>query len=373
MDKIYEKTRYDNIYRHTKNNNYIIRHNNTTISKINGKKIYDIKFAKDYKSKLDLNLEKNKGNSNSYLFKDLWIEYIKDCKETKKLSYSTLKKKHIIYNRYLKEFNGQKVNAIEKSDINYFINSLSATDKQKNEILKQMKAFINWCIIEKDIISKNPLISIKNIKVPKVEMKYWSIEEFSKFMDFMNTQNSDIAYRIRIFTLIELYLGDRVGETRALTWSSINEEHMTIRIAHSINYDTKSDDFLSSTKNHYSDRIVDVSPKLIEELRKYKEYLISQQINIKDIIFFNYNTNRPYSDVSLRKAFYKYSQLAEVPKIRLYDLRHTYVALMMSEGWKLYHISKRLGHNNYSTTVNKYGHLENKVRKEIAETTDKFL
>mgnify|MGYP000537972554 CR=1 FL=1 len=55
-------------------------------------------------------------------------------------------------------------------------------------------------------------------------MKYWSIEEFSKFINFMNTQNSEIAYRIKIFTLIELYLGDRIGETRALTWSSINEE-----------------------------------------------------------------------------------------------------------------------------------------------------
>ena len=148
---------------------------------------------------------------------------------------------------------------------------------------------------------------------------------------------------------------------------------MTIRISHSINYDPKSKDFLSSTKIHYSDRIVDISSKLIEELNKYIQYLISKQINIKDIIFYNYNTNRPYSDVSLRKAFYKYWELANVPKIRLYDLRHTYVALMMSEGWELYHISKRLGHNNYSTTVNKYGHLENIIRKEIAETTDKFL
>ena len=57
----------------------------------------------------------------------------------------------------------------------------------------------------------------------------------------------------------------------------------------------------------------------------------------------------------------------------MYDLRHTYVALMMADGWELYHISKRLGHSNYSTTVNKYGHLENKVRKEIAKTTDKYI
>jgi len=84
------------------------------------------------------------------------------------------------------------------------------------------------------------------------------------------------------------------------------------------------------------------------------------------------NTNVK-SDTNLRKLFYKYCDLAKVPQIRLYDLRHTYVALMMNEGWELYHISKRIGHINYSTTVDKYGHLENKVRKEVAKTTDKYL
>ena len=57
----------------------------------------------------------------------------------------------------------------------------------------------------------------------------------------------------------------------------------------------------------------------------------------------------------------------------MYDLRHTYVATMMSEGKELYYISERLGHNNYNTTVNKYGHLSNEKRKEIAESTDKYL
>ena len=45
----------------------------------------------------------------------------------------------------------------------------------------------------------------------------------------------------------------------------------------------------------------------------------------------------------------------------------------MSEGKELYQISSRLGHSSYSTTVNKYGHLSNNSRKEIAKITDKFI
>lgn len=373
MNRIYEKTRYSNIYRHSKNGNYVIRHDDTTISKINNQKIYDIKVARDYKAKLELNIKKIEQSTNSYLFKDLWNEYIYHCKEISKLSYNTLKKKNVIYNCYLKYLENFRIDKMVKENIIDFMNQVVASDKTKNEILKLLKAFVNWCYEEKNLINKKPTLGIKSIKVPKVEMKYWTIEEFKKFMTYISNQKGDLAYRIKILVLIELHLGDRIGETRALTWSSISEEHSTIRISHSINYNNKSKDFLSNTKNYNSDRIVDVSNLLIKELLKYKQYLIQQQININDIIFYNYNTNKPYSDSSLRKQFYRFTEESSVSKIRLQDLRHTYVALMMNEGWELYHISKRIGHSNYSTTVNKYGHLENNLRKEVAKTTDKYI
>ena len=45
----------------------------------------------------------------------------------------------------------------------------------------------------------------------------------------------------------------------------------------------------------------------------------------------------------------------------------------MAEGKELYLISERLGHSSFATTVNKYGHLSNDVRKEMALATDKYL
>ena len=221
---------------------------------------------------------------------------------------------------------------------------------------------------------------VEKYKVEKPTMKYWTPEELKKFIntltyDINKNINKEWAYRIKILTLIGFNLGDRFGETRALTFDCFDKIKHTVKIKHSINYDTSSDDFLSFTKNYHSQRVIDVSHKLIEEIEKYKYYLINEcNLSIKDdsIIFLNYSTNRPYSDTSLRTHFYSYCEKAKVPKIRVYDLRHTYVATMMAEGKELYLISERLGHSNYSTTVNKYGHLSNKIRKEIAEITDKY-
>ena len=47
--------------------------------------------------------------------------------------------------------------------------------------------------------------------------------------------------------------------------------------------------------------------------------------------------------------------------------------MVQAEGKQLYQISSRMGHSNYSTTINKYGHLSNEMKKEIANTTDKYL
>ena len=181
---------------------------------------------------------------------------------------------------------------------------------------------------------------------------------------------------IKILILINFSLGDRIGETRALTFDCFDPKLNIVRIKHSINYNTKSDDFLSNTKNYHSQRDVDISQKLIEEVNDYKYFLenfTDRDVKDNDMIFFNYKTNRPYSDAHLRKLFYKYCNKAGVTKIRMYDLRHTYVATMMGEGKELYHISRRLGHSSYATTVNKYGHLSAQVRREIAEVTDKYI
>lgn len=376
MDKkIYERTRYQNIYRHKKNKNYIVMMSKpvkTSISKIDNRKIITIeeaiKLRDNYRKKQELALN----SINSNLFNILWNKYIDYCKNISKLSYNTLKKKERLYKKYICYFDNYKVNKILRDDIVNFINDIKTTDKQKNEILIIIKGFFNWCVSQ-EILVKAPSYAIKSIKVNKPEMKYWLPGDYKKFMQYIDSLGTPTSHMIKTLVLLGFILGDRIGETRALTWDRINEEHQTIELFHSINYDPNSKDYLSSTKNYQSERTIDVSSKLIEELKKYKKYVYNLYNELNPIIFYNYKTKRPYSDTHLREMFKEYSRNANVPVIRLYDLRHTYVTLMMSEGWELYHISKRLGHKNYATTVDKYGHIEGKIRKEIAKTTDKYM
>lgn len=380
--KIYEKTRYQNIYRHKKNKNYIVMMSKpvkTSIASVNGKKLLRVEDAIKIRDDYKIKAQKATEATQIGTFDDLWTNYIDWSKNIDKQAYNTYHKKEKIYNKYFKYKFG-KVAKITKEEMANFINKLDCSTKQKNEILRIVKPFFNWCI-NKEILISNPVVGIKLFKVEKPKMKFLTPKQFNNLLDVINFDienniNKETAYRTKIFVLTGFVLGDRVGETRVLRFDSINEDTETITISNSINYDPNSDSHLSSTKTKSSDRQITVSKKYIDEIKKYKWHLINEfdyDIMDNELIFCNHITKQPVSDVTLRKYFYKYLEKANLPKIRMYDLRHTYVATMMAEGKELYHISERLGHTNYSTTVNKYGHLSNQVRKEIAETTDKYF
>lgn len=224
---------------------------------------------------------------------------------------------------------------------------------------------------------------IKNYKVEKTEMQFWTKEEISRFFtkmeEYVVSENKDMkksALMIQTLVMIAFTLGDRIGETRALTFDCIDKNKELIKISHSINYDRTSNDFLSNTKNYQSQRKIVIIPKLIEQIDIYKDFLIREMgYPVKDnsLIFFNYSTNKPYSDVTLRKQFYKFCDLCGVSKIRMYDLRHTFATTMMQEGYELYHISKQMGHKSYSTTVNEYGHLPDTLKREMAGSLNKYI
>jgi len=385
MDKkVYEKTRYQNIYRHKKNKNYLIMISKpvkTSISSIDGKKIYSIDEACKIRDNPKLKQQKGLEAIHKETFDILWEQYISDCKYIKKLAYNSINRKTKLYERYLKNQITKSLSKTDKTFWAKFIDDAECSLKQKNHMIKELKAFFNWCVDEENLIF-NPLAKVKDYKVNNAEMKYWIPSEIKDFFDTLEIDlNSDDlnikkkAYQIKTLALIGFAIGDRVGETRALSFGNLDITTGTLNIKHSINYDKTSDEFVSNTKTYESERIVDISEKLINGILDYKFFLINEcdyDINDQTLIFLNHSTKKPYSDTALRNNFNYYCDKAKVKRIRMYDLRHTFVTTMMSEGLELYYISSIIGHKSYSTTVNKYGHLSTETKKRIAKTTDKY-
>ena len=383
--KFYEKTRYQNIYRNKKNKNYVIMMSKpvkTSISRIDKKKISSIEEAIKIRDNVLIKRQKGLETIHKEDFDTLWDKYMHDCKYVRKLAYNTIIRKNKDYNKYLKEKIDKPISKTTKDYWTKFIDDLDTTLKQKNHIIKIVKAFFNWCKNENYLID-NPIEKISKYKVENKEMLFWIPNQLKRFLETLEKDiNSDIlqlkkkAFRIKILTIIIFSSGDRVGETRALFFATFDKEKLKLNIFHSINYNRTSNDFLSSTKTYSSQRTIDITNKVIEVVDEYRKFLaieLKLDINDNSLLFFNYNTHKPLSDTTLRKDFYYYCDKANVPRIRMYDLRHTYAATMMSEGKEAYMFSKRMGHKSIGTTINKYGHLSEQIKKEVAQSTDKYL
>ncbi len=230
--KIYEKTRYQNIYRHKKNKNYVIMMSKpvkTSISKIDGKKILTTDEALKIRDNVLIKQQKALETIHKEDFDTLWDKYIFQCKFVKKQAYNTILRKEKEYNSKLKGKININLSKSNKEFWTKFIDDIDTTSKQKNELIKILKSFFNWCI-EENLLYNNPLSKVVNYKVNKPEMKYWIPSELKKFLDTIeedvNSQNIYRAYlarRTKLITLLVFSLGDRIGETRAMTFDVVNE------------------------------------------------------------------------------------------------------------------------------------------------------
>lgn len=78
-------------------------------------------------------------------------------------------------------------------------------------------------------------------------------------------------------------------------------------------------------------------------------------------------------DRTLNTAFERIKKRANVPDIRIHDLRHTFVVLSLEAGIPLEHIQHDLGHESISITADIYAHITKKMRKKSKKKISEYM
>jgi integrase len=61
------------------------------------------------------------------------------------------------------------------------------------------------------------------------------------------------------------------------------------------------------------------------------------------------------------------TELSKLKLIRVRDLRHSHIALLIEKGMQPLVIAQRVGHDSVNTTMNIYGHLYPNKKKQVAD------
>ena len=74
-------------------------------------------------------------------------------------------------------------------------------------------------------------------------------------------------------------------------------------------------------------------------------------------LVFTSTIGTPLDDANVRKDFYQILKKAELPRMRIHDLRHSFATLLFALGEHPKVVQEMLGHSQVSLTLDTYSHV----------------
>ena len=275
--------------------------------------------------------------------------YEKDIKPKIKLN-TWITKESIIKQKILPYFQKRKLSEITAKDIIDWQNEIrELTDCHGRPLSKtylktvhnQLSAIFNHAIRYYGL-QINPAQKAGNMGMEeKKEMLFWTKDEYTKFSEAM--MDKPISY----YAFEMLYwCGIREGELLALTPADFNFDRGTVSINKSYQRINKQD-VITTPKTPKSIRVIQMPKFLCDEMQDYFKMFYSLDSDSR--IF-------PISKNYLHREMARGSKATGVKRIRIHDLRHSHVSLLIDMGFTALAIADRVGHESIDITF-RYAHL----------------
>lgn len=183
------------------------------------------------------------------------------------------------------------------------------------------------------------------------EMLFWTKEEYLKFAEVM----MDKSLSFYAFEML-YWCGIREGELLALTPADFDFEKCTVSITKSYQR-LNGQDLITTPKTEKSNRVIKMPQFLADEMQDYLKQLYGIEPN--DRMFA---VTKNY----LHREMGRGAKEVGVKRIRIHDIRHSAVSLLIDMGFSATAIADRVGHESIDITYN-YAHLFPSKQTEMAE------
>ncbi len=223
------------------------------------------------------------------------------------------------------------------------------------------------------MIFQNPCKKCQLPKKHQTEMKYFTPDQVRQFLA--------VAKDSKLYALFALAIetGMRPGEYLALQWKDIDSENMSLAVRRTVKFRKGGGFYFSTPKTAKSNRPLTLSRELIEALKAHKVEQLKAKMQIRDIykdngLVFPNEIGNPLLIGNLTKRYFdRIMSQAGLPKIRLYDLRHTSATMLLSEGEHPKVVAERLGHASTNLTLDTYSHVLPNMQKQATTKMAKLM
>ncbi|MGI3899644.1 MAG: tyrosine-type recombinase/integrase [Janthinobacterium lividum] len=236
-----------------------------------------------------------------------------------------------------------KVRALATPDAERLHSAMRATPIIANRCLAVLSKFATWCELRglRDKMT-NPVRGVEKYGETKRE-RYLSVAEIERLVAVLDKVEADESEPASAITAIRLLLltGARHREITELRWDTINLDRGIARI-----------EGKTGVRNIYLNAaacaVVAAAPK-----RTGNPYVCWGRLKGSHL-------------VALQRPWERIRAAAELPNVRVHDLRHTAASLAILDGASLPLVGKLLGHKSPLTTA-RYAHLADDPVQALAE------
>ena len=302
-------------------------------------------------------LKKKDAEKHDLIVKDLVVQYFQSLPN--QLKDATIYEKQKLFNLIiLPRFGDMKIKHITKEELYLWQDELWAKKNPKtgayyswkylSKIRTYFSDFLSWCSMRYG--TQNYLLEVQKPKrrLPQKKMQIWTREEFDLFLSNITNPTYKAFFATLFFT------GRRKGEVQALTNADVDLVKGTIVFDKSLTRKTLDGNpyNITSTKTEIATATPICEP-LKEILKEYKSEGT-----------FYFGGDEPLTDNTIRRAFDKYAELAGLHKIRIHDLRHSFVSMCIHLSATIPVVADLIG-DTITQVTKTYAHLYETDKKEI--------
>jgi len=142
---------------------------------------------------------------------------------------------------------------------------------------------------------------------------------------------------------------------------------------------TKGGAHILVTLKNDKTRLITPAQYIMQILKNHKVTQLETQLmvgqmwsNENNLIF----TNEIGDCLSAQTVYLNYKRIVDkigIPESRFHDLRHSYAVAALSSGDDVKTVQENLGHHTAAFTLDVYGHVSEKMKKESAARMDAFI
>jgi integrase len=212
-----------------------------------------------------------------------------------------------------------------------------------------LRRCLDYCV-ESRYLRTNPARKVALHRTRPEEMRTLDADQVTQFLRHAT------KHRLAALWFLALDSGMRLGEMLALTWPDIDFAAGTVSVTKSVRTGDKGGPRVKEVKTKASRRRIRLTRRTLDVLADRRTRMRGPLVFSTPGQRRHFGQTRYLNKANLRKCFRNLLRKAELPPVRLHDLRHTHATLALLGTKNVKAVSARLGHSDIRVTLNTYSH-----------------